>query len=135
VELGEPGEARHDAGLHRIAYVGEDAGLDAGALQRGSPLDHRLVGLAPERAVSADQRAQLAGIQRAVQVVRHVLPVSNGVERATVIVVAVLPVDGAKWLLVHIQNPSHLFACGWVRRPAEYHTVVEEHSIDLGHGH
>ena len=46
VEVVEPVESRDDAGRHRVADVGEDAGADAGALETLRPLDHGEVELA-----------------------------------------------------------------------------------------
>ena len=54
-EVVEPGEMGEDAGFHFVADVGENSGLDAGALEGGGPVDHGLVGLGPEGGVGGDE--------------------------------------------------------------------------------
>ena len=132
-ERGEPGEVGADAGLHLVAYVGEDAGLDAGSLEAGGPVDHGLIGLGPEGVVGVDECGETGGVERAVQIGGYLTPVSDAAECAAIVGVAVLPIGGLEAGLVDVEDLLHPGARGWIGRSGEDQAVVEEDCVDGEH--
>ena len=131
-EVVEPGEVGEDAGFHFVADVGEDAGFDTGALERCGPVDHGLVGLGPEGGVGGDEVAELAGVDGFAEIFGYGLPVGDGIEGSTVIVVAMAPVGGVEGGFFGMEDLFETFpGCG-IWRATEDHAVVEEDGTDGG---
>jgi hypothetical protein len=133
-EAFEPGKAGADAGFHCVAEVGEDSGGDLGAVELLGPADHGEIGLSPELGVGLDEGVELGRGERVMEVPGDVLPVGDAGERTAIVVVAVLPVDALEGLFLDAEDADHLPAGGWIGRSAENHAVVEQDSLDVGHG-
>lgn len=134
VEVGEPGTAEEDAGLHGIAKVGQDTGTHAGSLEAPCPIDHGLVGLGPQRRVGVQQGLVFRGCKCMTQVAGNLPPVRVPVEFSAVVLMTVLPVGLAECGVRGTQGRLQRDPGGGIRRTGEYQPVVEEDGLDGGRG-
>lgn len=121
-----PGEPGHDAFLHDITHVGENAGEQGVALQGGCPVDHGLVGHGPEIEIGGDESGESLGSEAAVEIIGDGLPVGASGEMAEIVVEAMTPVGVVKRGVVRVEDGVHAAPGVWVGRAGEDEAVVEE---------
>ena len=132
VEGFDPGVAGAEAGFHGVGHVGEDAGADAGALERWT--QSSMGGLRWTRVgVGGDEGGELVGGEDDAGACGDFVPVGFAGEVAAVVGVAVGPVFAVEDVFGEAGDGAHPLPGGGVGWGGEDHAVVEEDCLDWSH--